>query len=349
MKLCTAMLLAAAISAGLPATARAWDHPGHMTTAAIAYAEVERQRPELMDKIGMLFLVHPEASPFWVAAGAARGKEAVRRKFIECARWADDVKFTVNDEPTWHTARWPIVAEDAPAVVRAAADAGEGRPAGQAIEALRLNYAMLSNPEATPQERAQSLCWVMHIMGDLHQPMHTSDLFSEEFPTGNAAASISYVEDPVTGTPIPLHILWDMNAMRSPELADVGSYAADLMQRYPRSSLALLEQHPFRDYEDFHGWARESYEIAADWAYANVDTRPDPEMGQDTAQLIKNMMAFILEGVAPVDEAPKLPDGYWEKLQSATARRVTLAGYRIADLILAAADTIEAQRKFVGR
>jgi len=26
-------------------SARAWDHPGHMTTAAIAYMEVERERP----------------------------------------------------------------------------------------------------------------------------------------------------------------------------------------------------------------------------------------------------------------------------------------------------------------
>jgi hypothetical protein len=61
------------------------------------------------------------------------------------------------------------------------------------------------------------------------------------------------------------------------------------------------------------------------------------------------MMVFILEGVAPVDEAPPLPEGYWDELQTTTAQRITLAGYRIADLILLAADNIEAQRKFVGR
>jgi len=61
------------------------------------------------------------------------------------------------------------------------------------------------------------------------------------------------------------------------------------------------------------------------------------------------MMKFILEGIAPVDEAPELPDGYWEKLQTTTGQRITLAGYRIADLVLAAADNIETQRKFMGR
>ena len=209
-------------------SAQAWDHPGHMTTAAIAYMEIERERPELLDKIGLLFLVHPEAAPFWVAAGAARGKEATRRKFIECARFADDIKFTATDEPNWHTARWAIVAADAPPAVVAAAEARQGKPAGQAIEALTLNYAMVANPETSPKDRARALCWVFHIMGDLHQPMHVSDLFSAEFPAGNAAATMSYVEDPVTEKPIPLHILWDQNALRSPALEDVDRYAETL-------------------------------------------------------------------------------------------------------------------------
>jgi hypothetical protein len=53
-----------AVIAGLSGSARAWDHPGHMTTAAIAFAEIERARPDLIEKTGMLFLAHPYASPF---------------------------------------------------------------------------------------------------------------------------------------------------------------------------------------------------------------------------------------------------------------------------------------------
>jgi hypothetical protein len=179
--------------------------------------------------------------------------------------------------------------------------------------------------------------------------MHVSDLFSAEFPAGNAAASMSYVEDPVTEKPIPLHILWDMNALRSPELDSVDSYAEELMQKHPRSSFTELQEHPISDPNVFNAWARESYAIASDWAYQGVETRPDPDMGQDTERLIQNMVKFILEGVAPVDEAPELPEGYWEKLQTTSGKRITLAGYRMADLVLAAADNIEAQRKFMGR
>jgi len=47
----------------------AWDHPGHMTTAAIAFTDIERERPGLIEKLGLLFLAHPDPAPFWVAAG----------------------------------------------------------------------------------------------------------------------------------------------------------------------------------------------------------------------------------------------------------------------------------------
>jgi hypothetical protein len=52
--------------------------------------------------------------------------------------------------------------------------------------------------------------------------------------------------------------------------------------------------------------------------------------------------------VSPVAEAPEVPDEYWKKLKHTSQRRLTLAGYRIADLVIAAADDIEAQREFIG-
>ena len=64
-------------------------------------------------------------------------------------------------------------------------------------------------------------------------------------------------------------------------------------------------------------------------------------MGQDTDRQVQNMVEFIREGIAPVDEAPQLPGGSWEKLQLTTAQRITLAGYRMADLVLATAAVAE--------
>ena len=41
-----------------------------------------------------------------------------------------------------------------------------------------LNAAILANPESKPEERALALGWVMHIVGDIHQPLHADCVWS---------------------------------------------------------------------------------------------------------------------------------------------------------------------------
>lgn len=328
--------------------AHAWDHPGHMTTAAIAYEEIKRVRPELAEKLGLLFLSHPDPAPFWVAAGEAKGNERTRRMFLECARWPDDSKFTNNDRLTWHSARWAVISEDAPPEAHETVAARKGRPAGQGIEALELMNSMLSNPESSPTERIWALCWMMHVLGDIHQPFHVSDIFSKQFPAGNMAGSIGYVMDPVTETPITLHILWDSNVLRIPTLEQVDRHTMEFMKKYPRSAFPELKAHPITEPDFYTEWARESHQVAEDWA-ANLSMAIDPDTDQTSEELVAKMVNFILNGVAPIDDAPGLPPGYWNNVQETAEQRITLAGYRMADVILAAAEDIEAQRKYVGR
>ncbi len=232
-----------------PTSVQAWDHPGHMTAALIAFTEIDKQRPELIEKLGLLLLKHPDPASFWVAAEDARGEERVRRMFVQGSRWPDDVRFTAADRPAWHSARWAIVTDDAPPEARKLAEGRGGRPAGQAIEALTLNAAVLSDPESKPHERALALTWVLHIAGDIHQPLHTADLFSKDFPKGNLAGGMGYVADPLTDGSSPLHILWDSNTRRSTKFEDIEGYAREIMLKYPRSALSELK--PYQGPEDF--------------------------------------------------------------------------------------------------
>ena len=338
-------LLAAVVLSAMASSLLAWDHPGHMTSAAIAFAEIESQRPELIEKIGALLMAHPDPAPFWVASVDAKGNERTRLWFIEAARWPDDAKFTPVDRPNWHSARWAMVAEDAPPEAEAAAAARKGEPAGQAIEALRLNFGEMANPESSPKDRARALSWVLHIMGDIHQPMHVTDLFSPDYPTGNAAATMSYVADPLGDSTIPLHLLWDSNTLRTTALEDIDRHTREFMQKYPRSSFPELS--PPSGPDVFREWAWESHQVAVDFAYGyGIDTVPDPNKDADQDTLIKNMVKFILEGISPVEEAPEVPAEYWDQVQETAHRRITLAGYRLADLIMSAADQIAAQRSY---
>lgn len=342
------IIVGAALCSFCVAGAFAWDHPAHMTTAAIAFMEVERTKPELVDKLELVFMAHPDTSPFWVAAGDSRGKERAKRMFIEGARWADDTKGTIHDRPTWHTARWPIIAKDAPPEAKAAAEARKGRPAGQAIEALVMNYAMLSSAETNSAERASALAWLLHLIGDIHQPLHVSDQYSKEFPAGNGSGTLEYVMDPVNEKPIPLHLLWDSNIYRSTALDAIEQNAQELVEKYPRS--AFPELKGLEGPGDFEKWARESYQVAVDFAYGyGIKTVSDPEKDLDPDKAVKKMVAYVLHGVPPLDDAPELPGEYWNKLQQVVERRITLAGYRIADLVIAAADQIDSERSFTGK
>ena len=339
-------VLAVAIVSLISWNAQAWDHPGHMASAAIAFAEIERERPELIEKIGLLLLKHPDPAPFWVATVNARGNERTRRMFIEAARWPDDAKFTRDDRPTWHSARWAIVSDDAPAESKKLVESRHGKPLGNALEALALNSGIIANPESKAEERALALSWMMHIVGDIHQPLHVSDLFSNDFPTGNAAGTLAYVWDPLKDSAMPLHILWDSNKMRSTELADIDGYAREIMDKYPRSSLPELTA--YEGVDSYRKWARESHQVAVDWAY-NIKALPDPNLDADSDRVVGNMVKYILEGISPVEEAPAVPAEYWEKVQEVSTRRLALAGYRIADVILAAADRLVSERNLAGK
>ena len=135
-----------------------------MITAAIAFEEIERLRPDLMERIGLMLMKHPDPAPFWVAAtDAANGKERARRMFIEGARWPDDSKGTTNDRLSWHTARFPIIAADASQKTKDLVASRGGRPVGDAIAALELQVSVMANPEAGADERALALSWFLHI------------------------------------------------------------------------------------------------------------------------------------------------------------------------------------------
>lgn len=347
-KHCYRTFLVAAIILISSSAAQAWDHPSHMITAAIAFSEIEKSSPELIDKIGLIFTKHVDPAAFWVAAGDTRGKDRARLMFIEGARWPDDNKWTIHDRPTWHTARWAIVAEDAPPEARAAAEARQGRPSGQAINALVLNFAVLSSTESNPTERAVALSWLLHLVGDIHQPLHVSDQFSKRFPNGNGAGTQEYVDDPIKDSAMPLHMLWDSNSLRSTRIEDIDRNAQEFVIEYPRSSYPELSSSS--KHIDFEGWARESYQIAVDFAYGyGIETAKDPDASSDPDKAVRKMALYVLEGISPLESAPEVPEEYWDKLQQIAKRRITLAGYRIADCILAAADQIAAEQAFSGQ
>ncbi|HEX5265103.1 MAG TPA: S1/P1 nuclease, partial [Phenylobacterium sp.] len=156
--------------------------------------------------------------------------------------------------------------------------------------------------------------WLLHIVGDLHQPLHAAERFSAAWPDGDGGGSRPYLLDPLTGEPIALHWLWDDSVNRSGVAADVDRRAREIEAAHPRSALAELQttSPPEALARRAHD---ESYALARSLAYG-----AEPPTGRRP------------------EDAPPAPQPYWYAVRAAAEVRVAIAGYRIADLVIAALD-----------
>ncbi len=295
-----ALLLGAALVSAGPAAA--WTRQGHMLTAAIAYDDLAARDPAVLDTIAALLAKHPDHGPFEVAAGRSGGPERTLRLMMECARWPDDQRGTPFDHPTWHYADVPTAGAGAPADLPKATS-------GQAVEALRLAFLEASDPAAPVADRALALCWVMHVAGDIHQPLHTSSLYSATYPQGDLGGTKQFVLDPETKTVVSLHWYWDDKINKSDDERTIQNLAAKLERRFARSSLSELSGTT-----DFAQWAAESHAEAVAHAYP-------PDLATGTTN------------VSP----PAISADYSKTVADISSRRMTLAGYRMADLLKAIA------------
>jgi hypothetical protein len=300
MKICALLLLAALFHCS---TALAWSRPGHMVTAAIAYEELRAQDPKVLEQIIALAERHPDRGAFEVAVGRARGEERGRRIFLELARWADDTRGSIHDHPTWHYSSRPLIDKASPPPSSA-----DDVPPGSAIEAFALNFSVASDARAPQSERAVAVGWVFHLVGDMHQPLHSVSQFSKRFPTGDRGGNFQYVRDPQTNEPVTLHWFWDDAASREDAPDEVTQRAADLMRRLPRAQFKELK--PFNGAGDFTTWAEESRQLAESVAYG-------PELqASDTAE-----------------QASKPSQRYLDLSTQVAEKRLTLASYRLTDVL----------------
>ncbi len=269
-----------------------------MVAAAIAFDELMRDDPAVVAEMLRLLAAHPDPGPFQVAIDRTEGAERDRRLFLETARWPDDVRGGPDDHPTWHYR------------LRAVGKADGVATKGSGVEALALNLSVARDPRAPAADRAVALCWILHVVADLHQPLHSAERIAPDWPQGDEGGSKAFVRDSVTGKPVSLHWFWDDSVSRDGSAAAAFVRAHDLEARFPRTSFAGALSHPVAASDASERWLAESHALAISVAY-----RTDAPQATSAA---------TAQPVAP---------GYAEAVVQVSERRVALAGYRLADLL----------------
>ena len=159
--------------------ASAWDIPGHMLSAAIAYRVLQQENPESIEKVKAVLEKHPWYANQWQARlQDAPVADHGLGLFMQAARWADDIRMRdkQHHRGQWHYINWPFKPEVQPASVQVR----EPEPVNILI-AMAENEGLVRNG-IDPERRAIALAWLFHLVGDIHQPLHTAQLFTVEYP-----------------------------------------------------------------------------------------------------------------------------------------------------------------------
>lgn len=270
-----------------------------MIAAAIAYGQMT---PAAQQQATAILQAHPAIAKWKEQLEKDHPTDSGQYFFMRASTWPDDIRRSNSpyDHPAWHYVDYPLTPPDFPFV--------PGRdPGDNILFGINDSEKVLRDPAATPEQRAAALSWLIHLIGDLHQPLHCAELVTPRYPLpdGDRGGNSIYVS--VGGNPINLHAFWDRlpGMIFSPPFA-VES-AARIEKAYPSSALPDLVKD-----KDPVSWSLEGRSIAIESAYLN--------------------------GKLPVDADTKaspipLPPDYLTKGKTISDQRLALAGDRMAALL----------------
>ncbi len=295
----------------------AWNDTGHKIIASIAWGELQ---PAVRAKVTELLKKHPQYSVYLEDPKAATPAAGAFSAFLIGATWADMVRTPVGknrlyNHGTWHYIDLPFVVgvlpEGTAAPEEPVTDWKPGIEPTNAVQAWQKNLAELKDPVAPDEQRAVALTWILHLAGDIQQPLHAVSMYSAEYPTGDRGGNSQMIS--VGGSVINLHMLWDDMLGRYTDEKIIRELAGKIQREYPRE--ARKDQIKAGDIK---AWALESFGEAREVVYLNGKL----------ASLSREKLNA--DKTAPV---PELPKDYLDAAKTLARKKMALGAYRLADCL----------------
>ncbi len=289
--------------------ALAWDDTGHMVVAYIAYSRLTPAAKARVDKL----LIPPPFPP---------GVKYPYRGFVfycdrnydpvMIANWMDDLRDNSLSDPLkpWHFINYNPLFDGIPKkIIKPDAE--------NVLKRVDWSLAMLEagkNFEKTSTKdddkaSAEYLGYLIHLVGDMHQPLHCTTRYSKSHPNGDAGGNLFPIDAPHAKN---LHSFWD---------AAGGLFDFDKVKRPPEGELAD-QKKKIREYatlvmeafpaDDNPGWKKVM--LPSWWVKESNDAA----------------RAF---GFGGITEGAKPSKPYITKAQEVASRRLAFAGYRLAELM----------------
>jgi S1/P1 Nuclease len=289
----------------------AWNKAGHMVSGAIAYVDLQQTSPQTLEQVVALLKTHPHFETQWkpkLLQSFVAPEDRDLYLFMLAARWPDDIRGeALFHHGAWHYINVPYKPDGQPGSIQTVEP-----PPENVLSAYQANLDIVRG--TAPGDRAVALCWLFHLIGDVHQPLHTVALFTTQFPApeGDRGGTRFYIRVRPTTSTMSLHEFWDDLILGSERFQSVRNRATELrlQPEHARAQLPELQDTSFAH------WARqESVTLAKAHAYRHG----------------------MLQGSRDEHNGVVLPADYVSTTKPLAERRMVLAGYRLADVLTAIA------------
>jgi nuclease S1 len=212
----------------------AWGPQGHRVVAVIAQANLTPAARAQVDAL----------------LGPLNSMAAV-------SSWADDTRFDYPETGPWHYIDIPLDANS----INMATECPQGNCVIGKIEEYE---GVLKDSHANEADRRVALKFLIHFVGDLHQPLHCEDHNDK----GGNMVQLAFF-----GQPSNLHSVWDSGILN--HIQPYGNRLAELLNsRVTSAEKAQWAKGSLQD------WAMESHQLARDVAYKDLPAGSPPDLGQ---------------------------------------------------------------------
>lgn len=242
----------------------AWNGMGHQLVAALAYQHLT---PAVKKQVNAYNHELDSVLPSYSFTRAATWMDALRGQGIS---WFDslhyiDLPFSEDGTPL------PKVSET-----------------NQAVWAVNQARKTLRDPHSSSLAKALSLRLLLHVVGDLHQPLHAASRYSWDLPQGDKGGNLFNLGyNPVSTR---LHGYWDNGA------GLLMSSRRDFRGQFHRQLHVLARSKTcsgkYHDLDPEH-WALESHQLAVNYAYRiKPYAKPNLAYQQQAQKIVKKQITL---------------------------------------------------------
>jgi hypothetical protein len=296
-----------------PTAAHAWGCKGHQTVALIAEKHLTPEARQWVLKLLSENPIDPKLNRY--CGGASRDAMA------DAATWADDVRGERKNGP-WHYIDIPRGSQRGPLESFCGQE-------GCVTRAISEQLVILKDPKADAAKRAEALRYIIHFVGDLHQPLHTTTNADE----GGNCVPVKYFrrsphEHNHSFSP-NLHSIWDTAILeRDTEGADPAEYAETLDAQFAADIEGWQKAGIHVD-----EWVWEGHDFAETVVYGELTPKIaiEPNVAVHSCSDDNNIGERLLRQNIVAGEA------YQEKAAPVTEKRIAESGVRLAMILNEAA------------